>query len=133
MIVVDASALARLVLMERGHEEVAERVKGSSTVDHAIKEVGNAIWKAYARGYLAKEEATRRFANLTKLAKYVLWLTNEQDVIDDAFKIAIENKITMYDALYIALALREEAELLTADGTQAKAAEKLNVKVIKIP
>lgn len=132
MIIVDSSALASLVMMERGHEEIAGYVKGSASVDHVAKEVGNVIWKAHARGFIGKDDAMRRFSNLVKLARHAMRLFDEMDLIEDAIGIAIDNKITLYDSLYIALALREGAALLTLDELQARVAEKYNVKTIEI-
>lgn len=55
--------------------------------------------------------------------KYVIKLINEIDLIEKASEIAIKNKISLYDSLYIALALKEGAKLLTLDTIQAQAAK----------
>ena len=49
--------------------------------------------------------------------------------MDDAFTIALEEGVTVYDALYIAQA-RVKGGLATADAAQAEVAEKLGVKVV---
>ncbi|MEM3439295.1 MAG: type II toxin-antitoxin system VapC family toxin [Candidatus Bathyarchaeia archaeon] len=132
MIVIDASALASLLMMERGHEKIARHLKDSISVNQVAKEVGNAIWKAYARGFITKEDALGRFSDLIKLTKLVVRLFDEMDLIEDAIGIAIDESITLYDSLYVALALREGAELLTLDRDQARAARNRGIKVIEI-
>jgi predicted nucleic acid-binding protein len=104
-------------------------------VDHVLKEVANAIWKRAAlHRRETLETAWARLRVLLKLVESeVIILENEQDYIVDAFKIALETGITVYDALYVAQAVRLGAVLVTSDEKQAKTAEKLNVRVIFLP
>ncbi len=118
------------MMMERGHEEIAGYLKDSISVDHIAKEVGNTIWKAYAKGLITRDDALGRFSN--KLTRLVIRLFGEMDLIEDAIGIAIDEGITLYDSLYVALASREGAALLTLDSAQARAAEKRGVKAIQI-
>jgi predicted nucleic acid-binding protein len=132
VIVIDASALTCFIMMEYGYEKTAAYIKDSISVDHVVKEVGNAIWKAYIKNYITEDDALKRFLNLIKLTKYVIKLINEIDLIEEADEIAIKSKIPLYDSLYIALALKEKAKLLTLDATQAQAAEKYGIEIIKV-
>ncbi|MEM3570130.1 MAG: type II toxin-antitoxin system VapC family toxin [Candidatus Jordarchaeales archaeon] len=43
---------------------------------------------------------------------------------------ALENGITIYDALYIALALQEKSPLLTLDDKQRQVSKKLGITTI---
>lgn len=52
-------------------------------------------------------------------------LVDEEDLMDQAFELALEHNITVSDALYIALALKLKEPLLAFDQTQAKVAENL--------
>jgi predicted nucleic acid-binding protein len=59
MLVIDASALAALLMPESGGEEVEKAVKEAervSTLDLAAYEVGNAAWRRVRRGELSMEE-----------------------------------------------------------------------------
>lgn len=132
MIVVDASALTAFIMMEEGSQEVANYLKESISVDHIIKEVGNAVWKAYVRGYITGEDAIKRFNILMETAVNVMEIVSEVDLIGEAMKIAMENNITLYDALYVALALKRRIPLLTMDEGQAETAKKYNLNVIKL-
>lgn len=60
-------------------------------------------------------------------------IESELDYLDTAFRIAVENSITIYDALYIAQALKHDATLVTSDRKQAQVAERLGVKIHYIP
>lgn len=100
-------------MMEYGYEKIADYIKDSISIDHVVKEVGNAIQKAYIKNYITEDNALKRFLNLIKLTKYVIKLINEIDLIEKAGEIAIKSKISLYDSLYIALALKEKAKLLS--------------------
>ena len=47
MIAVDASVIVAFVLEEPGWENYIDILEYCFTVDHAVKEVLNAIWKSY--------------------------------------------------------------------------------------
>jgi len=131
VIVIDASALTAFIMKEESYQYISSYIKECISVDHIIKEVGNSIWKAYVRGYISNNDAIKRFEILIKLMKNVIQLINEIDLIEEAMKIAMENKITIYDSLYIALAFKKKIPLLTIDNTQAKIAKKYNLEVVK--
>lgn len=58
---------------------------------------------------------------------------NQEDVLPDALSIAIEENVTIYDAIFIAVSEKMGESLLTSDTKQAEAAKKRNVQVIYIP
>ncbi|WP_252900442.1 hypothetical protein [Vulcanisaeta sp. JCM 14467] len=51
MIVIDASALTAFILKEPGWQSLSKYIMNSVSVDHIIKEVMNAIWKAQVRAH----------------------------------------------------------------------------------
>jgi len=54
-----------------------------------------------------------------------------QELLEDAFEIAVADKITVYDSLFIAASEREKVPLLTIDRKlHEKLNEKRNVKLI---
>jgi predicted nucleic acid-binding protein len=57
-------------------------------------------------------------------------LEPEVKYIDKAFNIALEKEISIYDALYIALAVDKKMPLLTLNKKQKNAALKLSVEVL---
>ncbi len=133
MIAVDSSALAAFLLREEGWKKLAKHLKLCVSVDLAVKEVANAIWKAcIVRGFLTQKQALEALNLLTALIGKNLLLKPEEEYLEEAFKTALKTGLTVYDSLYIALALREKIPLLTLDKQQGKVAEKLGVKVVKV-
>ena len=131
MIVIDASALAKYVLKEENWLEVGDYLKrGVLSVDHIIKEVGNAIWKHFTlRKIIDRGTATNLFKLLFSFVESkVLILESEIKFLECAFKIAIDNEITLYDAIYLAQA-KQYGELLTSDKKQSEIARALGIKV----
>jgi len=59
-------------------------------------------------------------------------LESQEQYLTDAFEIAVNNHITIYDALFIAVAKRRNLELITSDKKQAYIAERLGVKTILV-
>lgn len=133
MIVVDASALAAFIRKEPGWERLADYLKDSISVDLAVKEASNAVWKDYALRKLIKYDmALALFKVLNRLVGVNVILEPEEKYIGEAFRIALERNITVYDALYIALAKSRKLPLLTLDLEQRKTAEAVGVKTIPV-
>jgi len=132
--VIDSSTIAKFLLKEEGWRKVKEIIiEKPYTLDLAIKEVANAIWR---RTILLEniniEKAFVLLDDLLKL-KNTLLIVEEQDLyLNQAFRIAIENKIPIYDTLFITQAISKQAVLITSDENQYKIAQKLNVKVLYI-
>jgi len=133
VIVVDASALAKYILREEGWEGVGSFIKEKKplySLDHLIKEVGNAIWKhCHLRKLIRREDALELYHGLVKLVDAgVIVLEPEGRYMESAMQIALRYGITLYDSLYLAQA-QELGELLTSDKKQADVAFQLNLKV----
>ena len=60
-------------------------------------------------------------------------LENELKYLDLAFRIATENRVTVYDSIYVAQAQEFRALLLTSDRRQAEVAEILGLTVHYVP
>ncbi|ASJ14694.1 type II toxin-antitoxin system VapC family toxin [Thermococcus radiotolerans] len=121
MIVVDASVLVKVLLKEPGWEEI-ELDSSTATLDYAFVEGMNAIWKAIRRGR-ATEEAGRNLITVLKLIGEGMLTFEAQNFFERGLEIALGENITIYDALYIALAEVLNAEFLTADEKQYLAAK----------
>ncbi|MEM4045549.1 MAG: type II toxin-antitoxin system VapC family toxin [Fervidicoccaceae archaeon] len=109
-------------------EKLLQHLKNSITLDQAFKEASNAIWKAVMRDHLSGEEAVKAFS-LLKMMKGILEIRNEDEYLDESFKIALETGLTIYDSLYLALARSEKRPLLTLDENQREAAKKLDIPI----
>jgi len=131
VIVIDSSALAKYLLREEGWRGVEKYLlKPTYSIDHVVKEVSNAIWKhAIVHGYISKGMALNVYSLLKRLIEEeVIVLETQEKYIDKAIEIALDNKITVYDALYIAQAINY-GELVTSDKVQSIVAKKYGIRV----
>lgn len=129
---IDASALIAFLLREEGWRDLVKYMVRTISVDHIVKELYNAVWKASIKQRKLSAENVTKIMQLFK--SYVgknLILEDEKDYIDDAYKIALEYTITVYDALYIALAKKKGLPLLTLDKRQIEVGEKIGINLIK--
>lgn len=133
MIVIDASAIAKYVLKEEHGEQVRDYLTAEPrSLDLALAEVSNAIWKhqvIYRK--ISSSEATVLFKVLQKLGADVLILESFAGYLRGATEIAVKEKLTIYDALYIVQAQRY-GHFVTSDDFQRKIAAKLGLDVVFI-
>ena len=130
---VDASSLTAFILKEPGWRGLSRYLKLGISVDHVVKEVLNALWRAYAlKGVIGVQEAIQLFRILESMIGVNILLEPEERYLNRAFKIALDSKITVYDALYIALAAEKRLPLLTLDEKQKDAARAVGIKIIDI-
>jgi len=122
VIVIDASALAKVVLQEEGWESVPLTSK-TATLDYALIETLNAIWKAVVQKRLDEGDAKERTEALKYFGKSLL-LFEARNYLKRGLEIALGEKITVYDALYIALTEELRAEFYTSDAKQFEASKK---------
>ena len=132
--VIDSSAIAKFLLKEEGWLQVKGfLLEKPYTLELAVKEVANAIWR---RVMLLRDISVGKafiiLNDLLELKKYLLVVEPQTPYLSQALKIAIENKITVYDALFIAQALAKQAVLITSDEKQCKLAENLNIETVFI-
>jgi len=133
--VIDSSTLAKYILKEPNWMEVEEHLlkEEISTLNHTIKEVANAIWKAAAiHKAINQEIAEEKFNLLKTLTREVIATKPQEEYLEEAFKIALKHQTTIYDALYIAQAKKEKTKIITSDQKQAQTAKKLGIVVIFI-
>ena len=120
MIVVDASVLVKVLMKEPGWEEIAID-QNTATLDYALVEGMNAIWKAVKMGRTTKE-AGRNLITVLKLLGAGMLIFEAKNFFERGLEIGLKEDVTIYDALYIALAEALSAELHTADEKQYYAA-----------
>ena len=133
MIVIDASSLAKYILREDNWRTVRKYLADNPlSLDLALTEVSNAVWKHHVLyRKISHPEMSIMFKALNKL-KEVVFMESSEKYLEAAVNIAIEEKIPVYDSLYIAQA-ENRGKILTSDLKQAKVAEKsgIDVKFIK--
>ena len=53
---IDATVITAFILRELGWSRYMDIVNNCYTVEHAVKEVSNAIWKYPVRGFISEEK-----------------------------------------------------------------------------
>jgi len=114
-VVIDASVVVKL-FFEEEHSKAAEQCVARAdellAPDLLWAETANVIWKRQRRGDLTADAAL-------DLAQQVLALPvvihPSADLAADALDLAMRIERTVYDCLYLALAVRTKAVLVSAD------------------
>lgn len=87
--------------------------------DLLFPELGNVIWKKVARKELSASDGARLIEDLTPLAVETV---STRPLLGDAYTLARTLDITVYDASYLALAVRLRSQMVTADRRLIRAA-----------
>ena len=113
--VVDASLVVKWFIPEI-HSEAARRWLGAShdyvTPDLLFSEAGNTVWKKVRRKELEEAEGRRLVKDLAQVAVETV---ATRSLLEDALALALTAGITVYDAMYLTLAVRLETEVITGD------------------
>ncbi len=136
LVVVDASVAAKWFLPAKGETLIEEAfrllrqyTKGEVRLvvpDLFWAELGNLLWRAMRQGRCTKATAESALASLKDRK---LPTVSTLALLDLALGIATTFDRTVYDSLYVALALHSKAQLVTADERLANAlAAQLPVK-----
>lgn len=89
-----------------------------SVPDLLLIEVANVLWKAARTGRCKPAEAR---SALKILVSYGLPVAPSATLLELALRIGVEYERTVYDSIYIALAVQSGRELITADEKLANA------------
>jgi predicted nucleic acid-binding protein len=127
--VLDASALLRLYLADGPLPERLEAVMERGCRGEGVLLVPDLCWleltsvlsRQISRALLTAEEATDLLAELQRLP---LRTMASMELCSTVIQLSQVQRISVYDATYLALALRYGAILLTADQQLAGAAER---------
>lgn len=112
-IVIDASVAVQWVLPENG-SAFAATLRSEHLIAPALwlVEAANAIWKRQQRGEMSADQAEARLAELA--AAPVTSLPAEP-YIATALHLGAALRHPVYDCLYLAVAMRHETHVVTAD------------------
>lgn len=122
-LVVDASVVVAWLFDDedepRADRVLRQLVEGGALVPHLWHlETRNALLTAERRGRLSAAEVKERLDALKDLPI----VTDQEPDLQSAFDLARAHGLSLYDALYLEIAKRENAELATLDGPLGRAA-----------
>ena len=130
--VVDTSAFLRLFLpdgnLPKGMEAFFRGVERGEDLAIApelmLAEAGNVANKKRCQGLLTREEASELVHLMRSMPVRYL---SHVDLITPALELAESHALTVYDALYLALARKQNVRLFTADEQLARIASILGL------
>jgi predicted nucleic acid-binding protein len=115
VLVVDASVVVKWFVPEV-HSEAARRWLVAShdyvAPDLLFPEAGNAVWKKVRRKELSPTQGRQLVADMSRVAVEVVAMGG---LLPDALAVALRTNITVYDAMYLTLAVRLETKVITGD------------------
>jgi len=98
------------------HAEAARRWLQAShdyvAPDLLFSEIGNVVWQKVRRSELAAHEGRALVADLARVAVDTV---ATRSLLADALPLAVAANVTVYDAVYLALAIRLETAMVTGD------------------
>jgi predicted nucleic acid-binding protein len=113
--VVDGSVVAK-VFFEEDHSDASRRLLAGGTrllaPDLLRPEFANVVWKRFTRGDVTADDASGCIRDFLALPVEVY---SSAGLIADALEIAIATGRAVYDCVYLALAVRQDIMLVTAD------------------
>ena len=119
--VVDASVVAGAFFPEK-HADACRSLLASRRTLHApdlvYAETANVLWKRRRRGEIDEQEAS---SLLTDILALPLRITPSGPLVEAALTLALRTDRTVYDCLYLALAVQEDAVMVTCDKGLANA------------
>ncbi|MCX6673312.1 MAG: type II toxin-antitoxin system VapC family toxin [Methanothrix sp.] len=133
-VILDSSVIAALFFFRDASSEKAANAvaeKNLMALDLSMAEVGNVAWKRVVH---FQEDPELTFSALQECMGFISQacaLIRASDLISEAYRIAVEDKIAFYDSLFLAATEKENAPLLTMDRKlYEKARGKRNVQMI---
>ena len=131
MRVIDSSSLAKYVNKKQNWEKVEKQllIEGSSTLEFAMHEVANSIWKRTLKKELSPQNALavyKEFVRAVSEDGLVSLVHAESDPSYASLEVAIKEKITTYNSAFIQLAhknkwnigSRPNSRIATQEGIQ---------------
>lgn len=123
--VLDASAAVRLILADPAAADLAERVGGAALVlapELMLTELANTLWKLRRADRLNDLDPQELLAEARELVDR---LEPDRHLQAEALALACHLNHPVYDCLYLALARREAASLISSDRRLNALAERV--------
>lgn len=128
MKLIDSSVIVKFFAEEPGWESVTEYLYTPISIELSAVELGNALLKKVRARAFEKQAVIEILTRYAKIFRFV----EQKKHVAEAFELAQKHGASIYDALFIAVALNEGYELVTCDRHQAEVARKAGVKTIEL-
>lgn len=114
--VIDANVAIKWVLPEIDSDIALSILEDDRSVllvpDFFFSEVTNILWKSIQREELSLEKAKMSLAMIKQVDFQVF---NSYDLAMEALDLSVQVKQAVYDCIYLALAINNDCEMITAD------------------
>lgn len=123
--VLDAPAAVRLILGDPAAAAVAEQIREAAVVlapELMLTEVANTLWKLQRAGHLADLDPQQLLAEARDLVDRV---EADRHLQAEALALACHHDHPVYDCLYLTLARREAATLISLDRRLQQLAQRV--------
>jgi len=114
-LVVDASVVAKLFFPETHSAAAVRAVKAATELlapELIWAELASVIWKRVVRGEIDEDQGRHIINEILRMPVH----THSLNLLaDSALQLAISTQRSVYDCLYLALAIHEDCVFLTAD------------------
>jgi predicted nucleic acid-binding protein len=133
--VLDASMAAAWLFVEQRNERNRGLLQSLESDSRALVpgfwsfEIANLVWTARRRGRVSELQATQ-YLMLLKTLPIEVEFEPLARIFDTVSSLAARYDITVYDAAYLELAIRDSLPLATVDTELARAAQQAGVAVI---
>jgi predicted nucleic acid-binding protein len=125
--------MAAYVLREEHWESVETILREAPiAVELLPAEAANAVLMASRTKRVSPSEAEEALSVIQRFCRVGVTLHSLSPLLPDAWKIATEQRLTIYDAAYVALARRERTSLASRDVAQIQGARAVGVRPIEL-
>jgi len=126
--VIDSSSIAKYVNREQSWEAAAKALGESCiSLELAVIETGSSLLKRVRAGEIDDKQAQQIFSEFVTARPFMI--ADQEELYAPAIEIATTLGLSLYDALFLALAKAKDLQLVTSDSSQAEAAKKLGLEV----
>ncbi len=118
ILVVDASVAVKWLFEENGSASARRLLSPRRRLiapDLLEIEFANAVWKRVQRRELEAEQAEELFDDFQQIVGQSLEIVASHGYLSTALGLAILTGSTVYDCLYLSLAMSQESSLITSD------------------
>lgn len=134
-LVVDASVAVKWLVHEEGSDAAERLLEGDNELRAPrllASEIANALWRKVRLGEIARSDAG---AMMAAVAEMPLRWSADETLCAEAVRLAIALDRPVYDCVYLALAHRLDALLVTADMrfVNALAATEHGASLLRLP
>lgn len=115
--VLDSSIIAAIFFREKSSKKAAKAVQNTRlvTVDIAMAEVANVGWKRIIKFDEDPGIITEALEMVFEFINTSCKVLSIEELAELSFQIALREKVTFYDSLFLAASQNEKASLLTLD------------------